>query len=232
LIFLPGMAGLGWNFRFERSSWFYAIPLHLVCGIALSFAAGQWTQPRLIKTLPPRHVQLPPPAPGQTGETKPPPGVEFERTRALIRLLYQHSDAAIYWLAIAGTQVIYYSRRARERERKALELSAKLSEARLEALRNQLQPHFVFNALNAVSALIPLNPMTAQEALNSLAELLRASLNISDHQQIRLREELDFLSKYLEIQKLRFGDRLNLELDIQPGIGDCLVPPLSLCSRW
>jgi LytS/YehU family sensor histidine kinase len=202
----------------------------MACSVALALVAGQWTQHRLTVTLPTKHVQLPTPNVTEAGGGAPrqPEGVEVEWTRSFVRFLYQHSDAAIYWLVVAGTQTVYYSRRARNRERKALELSFKLSEARLEALQGQLQPHFVFNALNAVSALIPINPLAAQEALNSLAELLRASLNISDRQQIRLSEELDFLNKYLEIQRLRFGDRLNLKIDIQPGAVDCLAPSLFL----
>ncbi len=228
LIFLPGIVALGCNLRFERNSWPKALPIHAAFSIALSFAAGQWTQHRLTKALPPKHVQLPPQNPGEAGAPREPDDASVQRTRALVRFLYQHSDAAVYWLVIAATQSIYYSRRAQDRERKALELSSMLSEARLETLRGQLHPHFVFNALNAVSALIPINPPAAQEALNSLAELLRASLNISDRQQIRLHEELEFLNKYLEIQKLRFGDRLNLEIDIQPDVVDCPAPPLFL----
>jgi two-component sensor histidine kinase len=230
LIFSPGIVALGWNFRFERNSWFKALPIHVACGVALALVAGRWTQHRLTETLPPKHVQLPIPNLREAGGGAPrqPEGVEFEYIRWFVHFLYQHSDATIYWLLVAGTQTVYYSHRAQNRERKALELSSKLSEARLEVLRGQLQPHFVFNALNAVSALIPTNPLAAQEALNSLAELLRASLNISDRQQIRLSEELDFLNKYLEIQKLRFGDRLNLKIDIQPGAVDCLAPSLFL----
>jgi two-component sensor histidine kinase len=230
LIFLPGIVALGWNLRFERNSWFKALPIHMVCSIVLALVAHQWTQHRLTETLPPKHVQLPTRNMDEAGGGAPhqSEGVEFEWTRSFVIFLYQHSDAAIYWLVVAGTQTVYYSRRAQNRERKALELSSKLSEARLEALQGQLQPHFVFNALNAVSALIPANPLAAQEALNSLAELLRASLNISDRQQIRLSEELEFLNKYLEIQKLRFGDRLNLKIDIQPGVVDCLAPSLFL----
>jgi hypothetical protein len=228
-IVAPGMVALGWNLRFDRNSWFKALPIHAACGVALAFVAGQWTQPRLTRTLPPKHMQLPAPIVGEAdGAPHQAKGVEFEWTRASVHFLYQHTDMSIYWLVVAGTQAVYYSRRARERERRTLEFSSKLSEARLEALRGQLQPHFIFNALNAVSALIPMNPPAAQEALNSLAELLRASLNVSDRPQIRLGEELEFVNKYFEIQKLRFGDRLNLKIDIQPAVIDCLAPPLFL----
>ncbi len=229
VVFLPGIVALGWNLRFERNSWFKSLPVHAACDFVLAVAAGQMA-PRLpTRTLPPVLAQLPAPNPGETGGAPHGnPGLELDRTRASLQFLYRHSEIAIYWLVVAATQAVYYSCHARSRELRALELSSKLTEARLEALRGQLQPHFMFNPLNAVSALIPMNPPAAQEALNSLAELLRASLNISDRQQIRLGEELDFLNNYMEIQKLRFGDRLNLKLEVQPGVVDSLIPPLFL----
>ena len=228
LIFLPVITALGWHFRFERSSWYKALPIHIVASLGLSFAAAQWTEHWHLDSVPPKQIQLLPPKLDQAGGVPPAQAGKPDWVSTFVRVLYQRADAVIYWLVVASTQAVYFSRRARERERQAIEFSARLSEARLEALRTQFQPHFLFNALNAVSALIPMNPAAAQEALNSLAELLRASLNISDRPQIALREELDFLAKYLEIQKIRFGERLAVQLDVRPDVVGCLAPSLFL----
>jgi len=228
LIFLPVITALGWYFRFERDSWYKALPIHIVASLGLSVAAAQWTEHGRPDSLPPKQIQLLPPKLDQSSRLLPAQIGEPDWAGAFVRLLYRRADAAIYWLVVASIQAIYFSRRARERERQAMEFSSRLSEARLQALRTQFQPHFLFNALNAVSALIPMNPPAAQEALNSLAELLRASLNISDRQQIALREELAFLDKYLEIQKIRFAERLAVKVDVRPDVVDCLAPSLFL----
>jgi hypothetical protein len=85
LIFSPGIVALGWNFRFERNSWFKALPIHVACSVALALVAGQWTQHRLTETLPPKHVQLPTPNLREAAGGAPhqPEGVEFEWTRCV-----------------------------------------------------------------------------------------------------------------------------------------------------
>jgi LytS/YehU family sensor histidine kinase len=123
--------------------------------------------------------------------------------------------------------VLFY-RRFREREHRALLLESNLTKARLGALRAQLQPHFLFNSLNAIATLLRRDPRQAEETLMSLSELLRLSLSQSEKQKLTLGEEMKFVERYLEIQRTRFGDKLHIELDIEPAALECLVPALLL----
>jgi hypothetical protein len=131
---------------------------------------------------------------------------------------------ALIGLAHAG---VFY-RRYREREQQAVLLESRLNQARLRALQTQLQPHFLFNTLNGIATLLRRDPATAEEMLLSLSDLLRISLSSSDRQEIPLREEMDFLGRYLAIQRMRFGDRLRVTEEIEPSAMDCLVPALLL----
>ena len=131
---------------------------------------------------------------------------------------------ALIGLAHAGV----FHRRYREREQQATLLTSRLNEARLHALQAQLQPHFLFNTLNGIATLLRRDPAKAEDMLLSLSELLRIALNSSQRQEIPLREEMDFLGRYLAIQKMRFGDRIEVIEEIQPAAMDCLVPALLL----
>ena len=131
---------------------------------------------------------------------------------------------ALIGLAHAG---VFY-RRYREREQQAAVLESRLNQARLRALQAQLQPHFLFNTLNGIATLVRRDPATAEEMLLSLSDLLRIALSSSHRQEIPLREELDFLDRYLAIQRMRFGDRLRVTEEIETSAMDCLVPALLL----
>jgi len=137
-----------------------------------------------------------------------------------------HSLAYLGLLGLA--HAAGFQRRYREREKQAVLLSAQLNEARLGALKAQLQPHFLFNALNGIATLVRRDPTAAHEMLVSLSELLRLSLDQSERQQISLREEMEFIDRYMEIQQMRFGDRLRFEKQIEPAVMDCPVPALLL----
>lgn len=137
-------------------------------------------------------------------------------------------DLLAYGAVIGLAHSIHFYRRFRERERRALFLESNLASARLNALRAQLQPHFLFNSLNAVAALLRRDPRLAEATLMSLSELLRLALSQSAKQEIVMREEMQFVERYLEIQQTRFGDKLRVEQDIEPAALDCLVPALVL----
>ncbi|MCL5097508.1 MAG: histidine kinase, partial [Candidatus Omnitrophica bacterium] len=94
------------------------------------------------------------------------------------------------------------------------------------ALRMQLHPHFLFNTLHAISALVHKNPAAADEMIGNLSELLRLAIEDSDQQEIPLRKELDFLDRYLEIQQVRFGDRLRVEKSVEDKTLNAQVPPM------
>jgi signal transduction histidine kinase len=134
----------------------------------------------------------------------------------------------VFWVLVCLGHVIYYFRQVQERERSSLELQRRLSEAKLEALRMQLNPHFLFNALNALSALIHSNPKAADAMVSNLSDLLRSVLEAGHQQLVPLRKELEYLDRYLEIEKVRFGERLAVEKRFDPAVLNLLVPPLIL----
>ncbi|MCU0240789.1 MAG: histidine kinase [Vicinamibacteria bacterium] len=123
---------------------------------------------------------------------------------------------------------IHYQRESRLRALRARELEASLAKARLEALALQLQPHFLFNTLNSIAALLRRNPDAADRMIARLAELLRHSLETAERQEISLKEELEALDCYLEIEAMRFADRLEVQRDIAVDALDALVPSLLL----
>ncbi len=135
-------------------------------------------------------------------------------------------DFLAFGALVGSTHAVQFYRRFREREQRAVLLESSLARARLSALQAQLHPHFLFNALNAVATLIRSNPAVALETLTSFSDLLRLALSQSDKHEVPLREDLQFLESYLEIQQVRLGDRLRVERDVDPAALDCLVPAL------
>ena len=140
------------------------------------------------------------------------------------------------FLAVVGMlHAVHFHRELRAREREAAHLARSLaearfaaSEARLAALRAQLQPHFLFNTLNAVAALLHHEPYTADRMLTRLAELLRAALREPAAAEHALRDELALLDQYLDLMALRFGPRLTVARDVAPEVLDVAVPWLVL----
>src|SRR5919112_3749412 len=133
-----------------------------------------------------------------------------------------------YWLILGIQSAFIYQRMYREQRVAAAELEGRLTEARLEALRLQLHPHFLFNTLNAISAFVEADPERARRMIARLGELLRRTLNGGTAAEMPLSQELDLLAPYLEIQRIRFGDRLSIELQVPDGAGDALIPTLLL----
>jgi two-component system LytT family sensor kinase len=133
-----------------------------------------------------------------------------------------------YALLLGIAHLVLYYRRYREREQAAEQLARGLTEARLQALKMQLQPHFLFNTLNAISALIPAEAQPARRMVARLGDLLRTTLEHEDTQEVTLREELAFLQPYLEIEQARLEDRLTVVMKIAPDTLDARVPHLIL----
>jgi len=149
----------------------------------------------------------------------------------LIRTYWLHYAVVylvMYWLVVFGHLGWHYYNRFREREVETARLQQELVEARLDALRMQLNPHFVFNTLHAISALIHENPDAADRIVARLSELLCLSLDQTKPQKVPLSEEMAFLDRYLEIQQTRFAERLRIEKDISAEAQEALVPYLIL----
>ena len=139
-----------------------------------------------------------------------------------------HTHLLVYW-GILGVYIALESQsRLRERQLRTAELEHQLVEARLAALQTQLNPHFLFNALNAISAYVERSPRTARRMLEQLGDLLRLSLSHSGDQEIPLAEEMEFIDKYMSLQQARFGDRLKVTTLIDPGGLAALVPTFLL----
>jgi two-component system, LytTR family, sensor kinase len=132
----------------------------------------------------------------------------------------------VYWLVAGAWQAYHYYKRYLASELRTERLEREFTEARLNALRMQLDPHFLFNALNTISSQVERNPKLARGMIEHLGDLLRLSLETRDKQEIPLAEELAFLDHYLAIQKIRFGDRLRVETQIAPDVKYAAVPSL------
>jgi two-component system, LytTR family, sensor kinase len=133
-----------------------------------------------------------------------------------------------YLVLLVGAHAYRWYTRVRERELRTAQLEAQLAEAQLTVLRTQLQPHFLFNTLQAATMSIYDDPEGAEEILLSLSELLRISLQTLQQQEIPLRSEIAFLKHYAAIQQRRFGDRLRFEFVIDKDSESCAVPSLLL----
>jgi signal transduction histidine kinase len=145
-------------------------------------------------------------------------------------------DELVTYLIVlmAGLARIYYFQKkerqeeAERLEKRAQSLEAQLTEARLEALRMQLNPHFLFNTLHAVSTLVDRDPAGVRRMIARLSELLRHVLDEEAPQEVPLAEELDFLEDYLDIQSIRFQGDLDTDIDVPPDLRDAQVPNLIL----
>jgi len=136
-------------------------------------------------------------------------------------------SAAYIPIALIAHVVAYYSR-FRERELRATQLEGQLAKAHLQTLKSQLQPHFLFNTLNSISALMLTDVAAADRMMISLGDLLRMSLKENENQITTLARETEFLSLYLEIERIRFEDKLHVLMDIAPNCLDAQVPHLLL----
>ena len=137
-------------------------------------------------------------------------------------------DVIVFCLTVGGLHAFRRARAARERELQAARLEHSLAQAHLRNLQLQLQPHFLFNALNTISSMMYRDVERADAMIERLADLLRASLRTSSANRVPLREELAVLDDYLAIMRARFAERLDIEIDVDDRAAQALVPPLLL----
>jgi sensor histidine kinase YesM len=146
---------------------------------------------------------------------------DAHRTYSQILFAGFYGDMLAYWGAVGVIHAIEYYVESRERTLEATRLA-------LDNLRAQLQPHFLFNTLQSISTLIHRDPAAADRMLTDLSELLRLSLRSPGSKEVPLREELEFLERYLQIMRVRFGDRLVIAVHAEPNVMDVPVPSLVL----
>jgi two-component system, LytTR family, sensor kinase len=199
------------RFRFERGSWPKSLAVYFCAGLLLAsvhavmcavaaLIQGWWTAQPVVF--------------GQSLR-----GLLANRT---------HYNLAVFAVIVCAWHAWDYYRQFRERERQATELAGRLAQAQLQALRMQLNPHFLFNTLNAVSSLMLKDVSAANKMISRLGELLRLTLENSDQQEVPLQQEIDFLRRYLEIEQIRFGSRLELKTEFDSSTLQAAVPNLIL----
>lgn len=134
---------------------------------------------------------------------------------------------ALYFIIASAAHAIGFYRQAQARQRQALALAASRNQAKLDALRLQLQPHFLFNTLNAIATLVHFDAKAADKLIGDLSDLLRVSLQTTTH-EVTLARELELLDHYLAIEQARLDDRLRIVRDIDPAALGACVPTLIL----
>jgi two-component system, LytTR family, sensor kinase len=223
LLFLPAVAWLSFRFPIERRRLLRNVGLHLLaCLLMVGTNKATFRAVARIFSRPQRSE-----TPGRSPDSKisrlPPPGAS-----STLLGLRAALDVLFYWSLVGVCQAITNFRSSQERERRAAELEARLTSAKLQALRMQINPHFLFNTLNSIAALVYVNPRAADEMLGDLSELLRRSLDSMEEQEIPLAQELEFIGGYISIEQKRFGERLRVEQSVPDELLKALVPALIL----
>jgi LytS/YehU family sensor histidine kinase len=158
-------------------------------------------------------------------------GLDWQRVTSGVQSMFLvkiHFNVIVFWIIVGVDHAVSYYRRYREGELRAALLETQLARASLQALRMQLNPHFLFNTLHAITTLIRKDPDKAESMIARLSDLLRTTLDHVGAPEVMLRDELAFLERYLEIEKIRFGERLTIENDISSETLSAYVPNLIL----
>ena len=207
----PAIVWLSQRFRFERGGLWRACAVHLpavVTAALLHIAAMQGAQWWVAST----------------------EGRRFDWWTEVEHAVLHYFDWEMitYWAIVGLSHALLYYRESRGRAVRAAQLEVKLAEAQLTTLQQQLHPHFLFNTLHAISALMHRDVEAADRMLMRLSDLLRITLDNLGQMEVSLQTELDFLGKYLQIEQTRFADRLVVRFDVQPETLDTRVPSLLL----
>jgi sensor histidine kinase YesM len=209
LPFLPVILLLAERWPMDQGRWKRSLPLHLLAMLCFVFF-HQYLSARIMVAV----------------SSKP---LDFGFMLGKLLSVRFAIDALVYWTGVGISWAARVSQAAREREQLAARLEATLAEARLGALRDQLNPHFLFNTLNAISTLALRDDRYAVVgSISALSDLLRRSLDTRQVQEVSLAEELELAGRFLEIQQIRFGDRLSIVQDIPLDLMEIPVPVMIL----
>jgi two-component sensor histidine kinase len=211
-VLTPAVLWLTTRFPFDRATWKTAIPVHIAGVVAATSAHVVLAVALRIATY------------WSAGESL---DTWLHEAQEMLFLNFDW-EMMTYWTIVGAGTALRYMHEARMRELNAAQLETRLVEARLHTLQRQMQPHFLFNTLNTISALMHRDVDAADAMIARLSDLLRMSLQRVGVQEVPLKDELDFLSKYLEIEQTRFRDRLTVVFDVQSDTLDALVPNLLL----
>jgi two-component system, LytTR family, sensor kinase len=212
---VPAILWIAGRYPFDRSRWRRSVPIHLLVALIVIFLHVAMSEAVWVNVM--NYLWE-----GATRKLSWWPRVQ--------RQFVMNFDWEMpFYIGIVGfSNALSYYRQAQDRTLRASQLETRLAEAQLQALQRQLHPHFLFNTLNAISALMHRDVEEADQMLTRLSDLLRMALDQRGVQEIALKDELDFLQKYLEIEQTRFGNRLTVSFDIDPITLDAQVPNLLL----
>jgi two-component system, LytTR family, sensor kinase len=202
VLFTPLIYAIALRYSFNDHSWKKALAIHIPLSLLVA-TLGAWLLIHMAMLLGWSDTAIP------------------FRTR-LLGLALQ--DLPRYFVTLG----VAYFVRFREREAESSQLETRLAQAQLEILKSQMEPHFLFNALNSIATLTRVDPASAERMTLKLAAFLRVSLDCAGFQEIPLKQELDFLQNYLDIQQTRFRDRLTIHLNVDPNLLSTPVPSLIL----
>lgn len=206
----PVILWLGRRFPVRRESWIRRVPLHLGFGVGITLVE-LLASVRIVASI---VADAPPPSYGS-----------IWGWYADVVARYWVWGLMIYLAILAAGHAYDFYVRLQERELQASELETRLARSQLRALKMQLHPHFLFNTLHSIGVLVRKSEREAAlEMLSGLADLLRHSFEQEDRQEVPLREELEFLERYLEIEQIRFRDRLRVSFSVDPALYDAAVP--------
>ncbi len=210
----PAIMAFALRHRIDRSTWMRQVPLHLLGALAYSVAHTAVLIGLRGLMLPGRPL---------------PPSYSSWPALWLHEYLTQLDWLMMTYLFLIGlAYALAYRGESEARALNASQLETRLVEAQLQSLQRQLHPHFLFNTLNTISGLIRTDPDGADAMIDRLGDLLRMTLHKSGIQEVPLKEELEVLQKYVDIEQTRFGNRLAIEMHIQPETLDAQVPSLLL----
>jgi signal transduction histidine kinase len=210
----PGVLWLGRRWPLTRHLWVRRAGLHLL--LAVGFALLRAGLETAVHTW----VDALPGAPA---------GRSVADTAAILLIFGFHEGVLTYWVILAIQSAIGYYGLFQDRELRASQLEAQVAQARLSALKMQLQPHFLFNTLNATVVLVrQRKTQEAEETLTRFSDLLRSMLDDMQAQEVPLARELEHLRLYLSIEQMRFSDRLRVDIDVAAELLDAAVPHMAL----
>ena len=240
IVLSPFVLWLGRIAHIDQRTWRWAVPLHFGACLAtvvlfeviFSYGAERRAFAHFgqIHRMPPYGQGVDdtgfgvPPAPLQ-----PPPRMwaTFRRPAAH-RFSHARFTFPVYCVLLAAAHAMAFHRRSLERERQAMRAEASLAEARLAMLQAKLNPHFLFNTLNSITHFVRESPQQAEDMIAALSELLRSVLANAEQREVSFATEMGFIESYLAIQQIRFGERLQVTREIDPGALSAAVPTLLL----
>ncbi|HJQ71320.1 MAG TPA: histidine kinase [Blastocatellia bacterium] len=206
----PLMLWLARKFRIERNHWQESLTIHIFASLFIGFTT------RLAHDLMFYFFVYDGARP-----------ITLVRVLQNVYLIFDYG-MLIYWVILLINYSFDYYRRYQEGEVKASRLETQLAQAELQALKMQLQPHFLFNTLHSISALLHKDVNAADTMIARLGDFLRLTLENAGTQEVSLQEEIEFLRCYLEIERMRFRDRLTVQINIEPDALAARVPNLIL----